>query len=300
MEHMHLSKNNVHAASAARQIRQSLGLDDGRYPVGIILGTGWGDALKIEDAKEMDFKDIPGFADLRALEGHDRKLVVGRIGGTDVVALRGRIHLYESADPSIYSMVRLQTEMLIHLGAKRLILTNSAGGLRLPSGRIQANVGDVMLIDGFCTLFAGPMPVFGEHPSPDDAIDRALLERVRRRFPAEDPMAKPPQELRLKYGGYAMVRGPYFEGRRYDKPALAATGCSVVGMSTLPETVVAALYRQDGVRVAPISFVSNDEKEEHSHHLVISRTRDKAAMLASFLTVAIEEAAKAASAPNDR
>lgn len=287
MENSFPKKSNVNAASAARQIRQTLHLDHQPYRVGVILGTGWGDSLDIQDVRSMDFKGIPGFADLRQLEGHDRQIVVGRIGQTEVVALRGRVHLYESADESIYSMVRLQAEMLIHLGVRRLILTNSAGAL----GH-KAKVGDVVLVDGFYSLAAGRMPIFGEHPSPDDAIDHELRERILARMPTYDAMRVGGPKTAYRSGGYAMVQGPCFEGRKYDKPALAASGCSVVGMSTLPETCVAALYKEDDVRVLPVSFVSNDDKEEHSHQLVIGRTRGQSETLSTFLSVAVDEAAR--------
>jgi purine-nucleoside phosphorylase len=287
MENSFPKKSNVNAASAARQIRQTLHLDSRPYRVGVILGTGWGDALKIDDARSMDFKEVPGFSDLRQLEGHDRQIVTGRIGQTDVVALRGRVHLYESADASIYAMVRLQAEMLIHLGVRQLILTNSAGAL----GH-KAKVGDLVLVDGFYSLAAGRMPIFGDHPSPDDAIDHGLRERILGRLPTYDAMQVGGPKTAYRSGGYAMVQGPCFEGRKYDKTALVATGCSVVGMSTLPETCVAALYRDDNVRVLPVSFVSNDDKEEHSHQLVIGRTRSQATMLADFLGIAIREAAR--------
>lgn len=256
----------VAARSAADAIRKALNLGDGPFPVGIVLGTGWGDALTLEDRKELPFKAIPGFSQLGTLEGHARTVVCGRLDGIPVVALRGRVHLNEApADPDVHAMVRLQTEMLIHLGAKTLVLTCAAGSLSP-----KCEVGKVVFIDGFVSLYAPPMPLFGgEFVSPDDAIERR---------PRAEAM-----NGNLMRCGYVMMRGPHFEGRLYDKKLLAATGVGVVGMSMLPEACVAALYKDEGVRVLPLAFVTNDAVEEHSHEENLRRVKDASTGLGSLL-----------------
>ncbi|HSD12661.1 MAG TPA: hypothetical protein VLC10_03820, partial [Patescibacteria group bacterium] len=125
---------------AALRLRSTLGLDPGvTVPVAIILGTGWGDTLTLEDAtREVPLKELPGFDGLRALEGHRRAVRLGRLGNVPVAALSGRVHLNESHDPDHWKMVRLQTEMLVQLGAKALVVTCAAGSL-VPDLR----VGDV-------------------------------------------------------------------------------------------------------------------------------------------------------------
>ncbi len=81
-------------------------------------------------------------------------------------------------------------------------------------------------------------------------------------------------------GGYAMMRGPYFEGRLYDKKALAMTGASIVGMSTLPEACIAALY---GAKVLAVAFITNDAVEEHSHAINMERAGAASAGLGAYL-----------------
>jgi purine nucleoside phosphorylase len=82
--------------------------------------------------------------------------------------------------------------------------------------------------------------------------------------------------------GHVMVRGPFFEGRRYDKKLLAASGASMVGMSILPETCVAALY--PGTRVLALCFVTNTAVEEHSHEENLARAKTASALLGGYLT----------------
>ena len=98
---------------------------------GLVLGTGWGDALKLEGERSLPFGNLPGFEQLGTLTGHLRHVVYGKLDGTPVIALRGRVHLNEHPVPNLafMGMVRLQIEMLLQLGVKRLILTCAAGSL---------------------------------------------------------------------------------------------------------------------------------------------------------------------------
>jgi purine-nucleoside phosphorylase len=277
----------VAARSAADAIRKALDLGRDERPVGIILGTGWGDALKLDDRKELPFGKIPGFNRLSSLEGHARTVVTGTLGGTRVTALAGRVHLYEApADPGLHAMVRLQTEMLIHLGAQRLIMTCAAGSLDA-----KIKTGSFVAIDGFVSAFAPEMPLYGgEFPTPDKAID---LECVALDFPGS---SLPGRALQAWRGGYVMLRGPSFEGS-LDKQLLAASGAKVVGMSMLPDACVAALYAEEGVRVVPIAHVTNgiDEATTHDDHL--TRSRQAASRLASLLADTVRLSARALARP---
>ena len=152
-------------------------------------------------------------------------------------------------------MVRLQTEMLFHLGVRNLIITSAVGALP-QSVPTKFGVGDICVINGFVTVFAPEMPLWaGEFFSPEDVLNEELQQIA----------FKERGKLTAHSGGYVMVRGPFFEGRRFDKNFLASTGASVVGMSMLPEACVAALYKDDGVRVLGLAFVTNDAVQEHSH-----------------------------------
>lgn len=243
-------------------------------PVGLILGTGWGDALQLGDPTTVPFHEIPGFGDLAEIGGHKRQVVIGDLGDRTVFALSGRVHLNEHPyDPAVPRMVRLQTEMLIQAGVKTLIVTCAAGSL--DSKRLPAR--HVCVTDGFVTGYAPPMPLFaGEFCNPEDTLDETLVARaVYGSHTERDSGGR-----RVHQGGHVMVRGPFFEGRRYDKPLLARTGALTVGMSTLPEACIAALY---GVKVLALAYVSNDEVEEHSHEENLRRAKEDQAFLATFL-----------------
>ncbi len=277
----------VSARSSADALRKALDLGDDARPVGVVLGTGWGDALALDDRRELPLKALPGFSRLSALEGHARTVVTGTLDGTRITALSGRVHLYEApADAELHAMVRLQTEMLIHLGARRLVLTCAAGSLDP-----KIKTGHLVAIDGFVSLYAPEMPLFGgEFPSPDAALD---VECVAADFPGTST----PGIRSAWRGGYAMVRGPHFEGRRYDKKPLAATGASVVGMSMLPEACVAALYAEEGVRVAAVAHVTNgiDEATTHDEHL--ARSRQASPRLSALLSDTVRLATRALARP---
>lgn len=260
------------AQAAAEFLRGRLGFARSSEPLGLVLGTGWGDVLSYDPERKVAFTDIPGFDRLDKLEGHAREVVAGTLGGREFVALRGRIHLNERpADPALYAMNRLQIEMLLQLGVKRLVLTCAAGSLKP-----NLDVGDVMLIDGFVTLFAPDMPLFaGEFCSPEDAVDVDALDAFAYRLGDSPILVKP--------GAYAMVRGPFFEGRRHDKRILAQHGASAVGMSVLPEACIASLYKEEGVRVLPLAFITNGPSKEHSHEENVRRAKESSAQLGGLL-----------------
>ncbi|MEK7516849.1 MAG: purine-nucleoside phosphorylase [Patescibacteria group bacterium] len=256
------------AKKAAETIQQKLNVAVGESPIGLVLGTGWGDVLDIKDSAEIPFGDIPGFERLGTLRGHNRRVVYGRLNGGPVLALRGRVHLNEAPhDPAIPTMVRLQIEMLLQLGVKTLLLTSAVGSLRR-----EVQVGDIIFADGFITLFAPQMPLWaGEFCSPEDALDEKLGNIA---FEERG-------DLHVRTGGHAMVLGPFFEGRKYDKAILQNTGASVVGMSILPEACIAALY--DEVRVLALCFVTNTAHEAHSHEENLARAKKSQQLLGAYL-----------------
>lgn len=236
-------------------------------PIGLVLGTGW-DVIRDEEAIEIPFQHIPGFNGLEYIDGHARTLLVSKIGGKQIVALRGRIHMNEApCDPNIARMVRLQTEMLFQLGVKTIIVTSAVGSLD-PS----LEVGDIAVIDGFVTIYAPEMPLWAnEFYSPEDAIcSRLKVIALQEQL----------DELKVQAAGHVMVRGPFFEGRRYDKPLLATSGAKVVGMSMLPEACIAAIY---GVEFLGLGFVTNTHLEIHSHEENMARAKKSSALLKDYL-----------------
>lgn len=245
---------------AAVALRKRFGLKEKeRIHIGIILGTGWGETLRLKDAREMSLAELPGFESLGSLPGHARTIVCGYLSGGKkrgqrIIAQRGRIHLNESfTDPRAPLMVRLQVELMMALGAQALIFTAAVGSLKP-----EIRVGSVIVVDGFVTCFAPDMPLHtGEFCSPEDRLDPAM------QVCALQCGAK--ERIPTGTGGHAMVRGPFFEGRKYDKVLLRNSGASVVGMSILPETCVAALSEQS--RVLALGHVTNSAFEEHSHEI---------------------------------
>jgi purine-nucleoside phosphorylase len=217
---------------------------DPRTPrVALILGSGLGalaDAL--DDAVRIPFAEIPGFPPA-AVVGHAGRLVVGTLEGHVCGVLQGRFHLYEGHD---VTAVALPTRLLIALGARTLIVTNAAGGIA-PA----FHPGDLMLIDDHINL-TGHNPlvgsvVEGEPRFPDltVAYDPALRRTAEAAAAAED--------ITLVHGVYAACLGP-----SYETPAeirmLGQLGADAVGMSTVPEVIVA---RARGVPVLGISLISN-------------------------------------------
>lgn len=244
----------------------------------VVLGTGWGDKLPLEIKSRVKFEDVPGFSGIGTLEGHSREFIYGECGGKPVLVQKGRLHLNEDpGNSNLYKMVRLQTEALLQLGVTDLIVTNAAG---LLPGVEQIEVGDVVVIDSFVTLFAPQMPLWaGEFCSPEDALNSTLLEKAS--------LSSGPLDGRLYQGGYAMLLGPWFEGRKLDKQILANSGAKLVGMSTLPEACIAALY--PGTKMLGLSFVSNDAVAAHSHEQNLRKAQEKSQVLGGFLSELISK-----------
>jgi purine-nucleoside phosphorylase len=214
-----------------------------RPAVGLVLGSGLGPlADQVEDAERLAFADIPGFAP-PTVEGHRGLVVAGLLEGVPVLVLQGRYHLYEghAADD-----VALPVRLMAALGVRTLIVTNAAGGIR-PS----LKPGDLLLIEDHINLMGrnplvGPVgPGESRFPDMTQAYDAELLRL------AGDVAAE--QGIAVARGVYCALLGP-----SYETPAeirmLGRLGADVVGMSTVPEVLVA---RAAGVRVLGISLVTN-------------------------------------------
>lgn len=251
--------------------------------IGLVLGTGWGDTVKLDEASaSVPLADLPGFETLEEVPNHARRITVGTLGGKRVVVLSGRVHANETTFNPEHgnAMLRMQIELMFRLGVKTLVLTAAVGGLS-----ILPRVGHVAVIDSLVTDFAGPMPMFpGEFKSPEDKLDAELIGLATRHD-------KP--ELRVTAATHCFVRGPWFESRKRDKRILRMAAQelnkngilmrdnSVVGMSMLPELCIAALY--DDVRALALGYVTNGPIEEHSHEGNVAAARSKAELLGDLL-----------------
>jgi purine-nucleoside phosphorylase len=227
--------------AAADAVRARAG---GPLTTAIVLGSGLGDfAGSLTDATSIKYSELPNWP-VSSVPGHEGRLVIGTTQGHRVAALAGRCHLYEGFDGRT---VTFATRVLGLLGAKRLILTNAAGGVNTTFSQ-----GALMVIDDHINL-TGHNPLAGAN---DD--------RFGPRFP--DMSAVYSSRLRgladeaAKTGGVALAHGVYAAmlGPSYETPAeiryLRAIGADAVGMSTVPEAIVA---RHMGLEVLGISCITN-------------------------------------------
>ncbi|HSJ66223.1 MAG TPA: purine-nucleoside phosphorylase [Anditalea sp.] len=219
--------------SYSEQILQAVDYIQDQIPfkpqVGIILGTGLGkliDDIHIE--YEIDYKDIPHFP-ISTVESHTGRLIFGEIEGKKVVAMKGRFHYYEGYD---MREVTLPVRVMKHLGVEYLCVSNAAGGLN-PDYKI----GEVMIINDHIDLFP-ENPLRGKNmdelgvrfPDMSEPYDVKLIALAREIAKANDIIAHE--------GSYAGVQGPNLETKAEYK-YLRTIGADTVGMSTVPEVIVA-------------------------------------------------------------
>lgn len=229
------------ASRAADAIRQRIGSTT--TFAGIILGSGLGGlAQRIADPIDVPFAEVPGFPQATVV-GHAGKLIAGTLSGRAVVALAGRFHMYEGHDAALAGF---PVRVLHALGVPTLFVSNAAGGIRR-----TFRAGDLMLIrDHLNLMFRNPLigavePGDTRFPDMRTPYDGDLCAQLR--------MHAAQLGIQLQEGVYAGLLGP-----TYETPAevrmLATLGADAVGMSTVPEVIVA---RAIGMRVAGISCVTN-------------------------------------------
>ncbi len=212
--------------------------------VGVVLGSGLGAfASELEDAVEIPYDQIPGWPVSTAI-GHAGKLVIGKIGDTVVAVQAGRAHLYEGYN---MAQVTFAVRVLGKLGVKSLLLTNAAGGINK-----EYSQGALVLISDHINL-QGANPLLG--PNDDSLGPRFpdMSEAYSRDYRAIAKQAAREMGTSLAEGVYAALSGP-----NYETPAeiryLRTIGADLVGMSTVPEVLVA---RHMGIRCLAISCVTN-------------------------------------------
>ncbi len=215
--------------------------------VGLILGSGLGDlAESVKPADYIPFGEIPNWPK-STVQGHKGRLVIGELENKSVMIMQGRVHFYEGYP---ISMIGFPIRVMIRMGIEVLVVTNAAGAVN-PA----FEAGEVMLINDHITLMAmaGQNPLmgpnideFGERfPDMSQAYDKELLKLAHEA--AREHQIKPYE------GVYICLAGPSFETPA-DLRFLQRIGVDAVGMSTVPEAIVA---RHGGMRVLGISGVSN-------------------------------------------
>jgi purine-nucleoside phosphorylase len=260
------------AIKAAAAIRKRAATQQPK--VGIILGSGLGGLSKsIADAVRIPFADIPGFPNV-TIAGHEGAVIVGSLGGREVVALSGRFHMYEGHPAALAAF---PVRVFHALGALELFVSNAAGGI---SPRLA--VGDLMLISDHLNLM-GANPLVGEaqegeirFPDMTDAYNPGLRWVLRT---TAEKLGIP-----LREGIYAGLLGPSYETPSEVK-MLRLLGADAVGMSTVPEVIVA---RALGMRVAGVSCITNAAAgvtgSALSHAEVLETTNRVSASFESLVT----------------
>lgn len=256
-------RHELDAKETALQLINDLRIQRNAMPtIGLHLGAGWEHTLPLEDAREVLLRNLHGFTSpQKTSTGEEPRIVYGFLNGLPVVTQIGRVHLSDPpADRVVQDMVRLQAEMFIHLGVKRFIMTCGAGRTDDVFSADNAThetreilTGDVVLINGFLTIFAQNLPGYStERGSPNAAIDWAMFQHAMAYVTENHEFRK-----RLHTGGYAMINGPHWEGR-YDRHLLGIPGLGVkaIGFGLLPEACIVSLYRAShSVSLLPIALV---------------------------------------------
>ena len=210
----------------------------------IVLGSGLGDFTEsLQDAVSIPYTDIPDWP-ASAVVGHAGKLVVGAIAGKRVAALSGRAHFYEGHAMLVATFA---TRVIGLLGIRTLILTNAAGGINL-----NFKPGTLMVIDDHINLM-GTNPLVGSNDDRFGPRFPDMTEAYSKRLREIADQAAAARGVSIAHGVYVALHGP-----SYETPAeiryLRTIGADAVGMSTVPETIVA---RHMGMEVLGISCITN-------------------------------------------
>ena len=230
----------------------------------------------IEDAISFSYDNLDGFT-AAGVAGHNGTLYLGSVKGTEVAVLQGRVHYYESGQADA---MKVPVRTLAGLGCEQLILTNAAGSLKE-----EATPGSVMLINDHIN-FTGVSPLFGEKETSRfvdmvDVYDPVMLAKFHQI--ADD------NNIKLHEGVYIWFCGPSFETPAEIRAA-KSLGADVVGMSTVPEVILA---RHAGMKVAALSVITNMaagmSDEELSHEQTMANAdigiQDLQKLLISYFNI---------------
>ena len=237
---------------------------------GIVLGTGLGGLVsKMNILKEIDYSNIPNFP-VSTVEGHEGKLIYGDFGNKKIVAMKGRFHFYEGYP---IEQVVFPVRVMKYLGIKYLFLSNAAGGINP-----DFSVGDIMIISDHINFL--PNPLIGPNnnligprfPDMSEAYDKGIItkaEEVAREL-----------KIDIKKGIYIATTGPTFETPAEYKH-FRLIGADAVGMSTVPEVIIA---RHMGLPCFAVSIISDLGVEGKIHYITHEMVTQAAAATESKMT----------------
>lgn len=272
-----MTNSSQHIKDAAAFIQSEL---PGFSPkIAVILGSGLGAVADLLDEKaRIPYTDLPGFP-RPTVAGHEGLMRLGTVGSTDVIFMKGRVHLYEGTG---VEPLKVMIRTLKTLGIENLVLTNAAGSLQrdYPAGSLMA-ITDHINLSGTNPLLGLNDDEWGPRFQPmEDAWNPELREKL---FAAASAT-----NIRLGQGVYAHFLGPTFETPAEIRMA-KTIGADLVGMSTVPENIIA---NHCGLKVVGCSAVTNlgagmdqDEKLSHDHTLVgaAKAEKDMAKLLGRFI-----------------
>lgn len=270
--------NNMYekVTESAKYIESKVSL---KPQIAVILGSGLGGLVDVlEDKEYIDYKDIPNFPQ-STVEGHEGRLVYGKINGVEVLAMQGRFHYYEG-----YTMkeVTYPVYVMQQLGVKKLIITNACGGINT-----SFNPGTLMIIKDFINLVSDN-PLIGVNdkrfgPRFPDMSEPYKLELIEKAKNVADEIG-----IEYKEGVYAGFMGPYYETAA-EIVSIGRQGADAVGMSTVPETIVGNYLGLEVLGIACITNMATGiQKQKHSHERVVEIAQKSSINLCKWVTKIIE------------
>ena len=248
--------------------------------IAVILGSGLGDLVNsLEEMEYIEYKDIPHFP-VSTVKGHEGRLAFGKINGVEVLLMQGRFHYYEG-----YTMKEVTYPIYVmkQLGIEKIIVTNACGGINT-----SFKPGTLMLINDFVNLF-GTNPLIGVNDERlgtrfPDMSEPYKIELIEKAKTIADEIG-----VEWKEGVYAGFMGPYYETAAEIR-MIGRHGADAVGMSTVPETIVANYLGMDVLGIACITNMATGiQKVKHSHERVVETAKRASVDLCRWVEKIIEE-----------
>lgn len=220
------------------------GRTDLKPSVGIILGTGLGGLVnEIEVVNEIAYEDIPNFP-ISTVKGHSGKLIFGNLGGKSVVAMQGRFHYYEGYN---LQEVTFPVRVMKFLGIEKLFVSNASGGVNE-----SFVIGEIMILNDHIDLFPGN-PLIGKNYDELGPRFPDMSEPYSHKLIAKALIIAEKNKIKVSQGIYAGLTGPTLETPA-EYQYVHAIGADAVGMSTVPEVIVA---RHMGIPCFAISIITD-------------------------------------------